>query len=535
MKAKPNGVTKRKAISKAVPAPTGGWNARDGLPSMAVNDAVLLRNWFPSTTSVDTRKGYEAITGQSITGYVETLMAYSGESTNKLFAASSNGTVYDVTTPDSLLLSELGDSITTESGDSILVGSAGSSASVTGFTNGRFQYVNFSTSGGNYLIACNGADDVRAYDGTSWTTPSLSGVTSADLIHVNAHKNRLWFVEENTLSAWYLGTQAIAGTASEFDLKSYATKGGYLMAMATWTIDAGYGVDDLAVFITSNGQVLVYRGTDPSSASTWAIVGVWEIGSPIGRRCFTKFAGDLLVITTEGVVPMSGALQSSRTNPRVAVTDKIRSAVSSAVASYGSNFGWQIIHYPAANQLYLNVPIAARTKVEQYVMNTITKAPCRFTEWNAGCWEVYQDELYYGGYQLVAKAWTGTSDGGDEIECEAVQAFSDLGKPGIEKRATMLGLVLYANGNPDLVGGVNVDYDTTPNSASLETQASIYGIWDSGTWNTSIWGPELDIRRSWNGAAGVGDMFAPTLNTSTDNVSVQWVDSTVIFEEGGLV
>ncbi len=96
-----------------LPAPVGGLNTRDGLTAMEPNEAVLLENWFPSSTSVDTRKGYAVQTGTSISGYVETLMAYSGETTSKLFAASSIGTIYDVTTADTLLVTEDDDFITT--------------------------------------------------------------------------------------------------------------------------------------------------------------------------------------------------------------------------------------------------------------------------------------------------------------------------------------------------------------------------------------------------------------------------------------
>src|SRR3990167_1562770 len=222
----------RKKVAKSItlPAPVGGWNSRDGLPSMAEDDAVLLENWFPASTSVDVRKGYIPWTA-SVQGYIETLMAYSGAATNKLFAASSVGTIYDVTTQDSFLTDEDGHFITTEYERILVIETAGSSVSLTGMSNGRFQYVNIATPGGNYIIICNGVDSVRSFDGTNWATPSITCVTSADLIHDNLHKNRLWFVEENTLSAWYLPVQSIAGAASELDLKSFATKGGYLMAM----------------------------------------------------------------------------------------------------------------------------------------------------------------------------------------------------------------------------------------------------------------------------------------------------------------
>jgi hypothetical protein len=200
------------------------------------------------------------------------------------------------------------------------------------------------------------------------------------------------------------------------------------MAMGTWTIDAGYGVDDLAVFVTSNGEVIVYKGTDPSSAATWSLVGVWQLASPISRRCFLKYSGDLLLLTLDGVEPLSGALQSSRTNPRVALSDKIQSAISDATTLYGSTFGWQMIHYPKAGFLLVNVPVSVGQQ-QQYVMNTITKAWANFTGWAANCWELLNDNLYFGGNTVVRKAWDTYADNMQPITGECKQAFSYFGSP----------------------------------------------------------------------------------------------------------
>lgn len=532
----------QKGRSKTItlPAPVMGWNARDSLADMEMDDAVNLVNFFPAPTFVAVRDGFIPWTG-ALSGSVETLMAYSGSTTNKLFAASSAGIIYNITSEDEFLTTESGDFITTETGDRIIVEASATTIDVTGLTNGRFQYINITTAAGNYIRAVNGADLSRVYDGTAWHADGdgspydITGVDSRTLIHINLHKFRQWFVQTGTLKAWYLPTGALGGAAVAFDLSAVARKGGYLMAMSTWTIDAGYGVDDLAVWITSNGEVIVYRGTDPSSATTWALVGVFEIGAPVGRRCLFKWAGDLLIITQDGVVPMSGALQSSRTNPKVAITDRIQYAMSNAVTAYGSNFGWQLIYFANGNQLYLNVPVLERSRQQQYVMNTITKAWCNFDGWEAGCWEIFEDELFFGSNGFVGKAWSSNDDAGEAIETNALQAFNYLGKPGIQKRATLFQPIFYTTGSPDVFGGVNVDFDTSVNASSLQVQTSPYALWDTGTFDQSMWGPDLDIRKAWNGAAGVGNAFAPTLNTSTAGMQLQWVNSTIVYEEGGIL
>ena len=506
---KPRPINAR-AVSQSIPAPVGGWNARDALAEMEPSDAVSLVNWFPSTTSVNLRKGY-TYQSTALNGTVQTLFAYTGGGTDKLFAATSSGNIYNCTT-------------------SGVVGAA----DVTGLSNGKWQYVNIATPAGTYLWTCNGADSPYTYDGTTWANPSISGVTGSQLIHVNLHKNRLWAIQTGTLKAWYLPVQSISGTMSSLDLSSFCTRGGTLMAMATWTIDAGYGVDDLAVFITSEGEVLIYRGTDPSSASTWALVGVYWIGAPVGRRCFVKLAGDVLLICQDGVLPLSGALQSSRVQPQVALSYKIQNAVSTAVTNYGSSYGWQLLPYPGNNMLILNVPVNTNAGQQQYVMNTITKSWCSFEGWPANCWELYQDLPYFGGNGFVAKAWNDTADAGAAIDATAIQAFNYFGNRTQLKRWTMMRPIFNVDGVPTLYANINVDFDTADTGAALAASAVSGGVWDTATWDSSAWGGP-SIMKNWQGVTGVGYCAAPLVKVAAMNFSVQWMSTDLVMETGGIL
>lgn len=46
-------VKKQNAEVQSVPAPVGGWNARDSLANMEITDAVQLENMFPTVNSVE--------------------------------------------------------------------------------------------------------------------------------------------------------------------------------------------------------------------------------------------------------------------------------------------------------------------------------------------------------------------------------------------------------------------------------------------------------------------------------------------------
>ncbi len=505
----------KRGSTASIPAPVGGWNARDALGAMPVTDAAQLTNWWPATSSVYMRYGYSQY-ATGLDGQCETLLVYNGLTADEMFGATDNGSIYDVTS-----------------------GGAVGAAVVSGLTNGRLQYTQITTTGGSFLMAVNGADKLQYYDGSTWTidggTYTITGVDTADCININLFKNRIWMVQKDTLDAWYLGTNTLQGAATKFPLGGVASLGGSLVAMATWTIDAGYGVDDLAAFITSKGEIIVYRGTDPSSANTFALVGVWQVGEPVGHRCFLKFGGDMLLITQDGVMPMSAGLQSSRLDPRVSLTDKIQFAVSTAVSLYGSNFGWQLVYFPKENQLYLNVPVQVGNTQQQYVMNTITKNWSNFTGWNANCWAIFDSNPYFGGDGYVGKAWDTFADDNTDIQATAIQAFSNFGNATVQKRFTLMRPVFYTNGSPNILGEINVDFDLSDTTSPLSASAIAYATWDSGVWDAAIWGSDTVLQQNWQGVTGIGYYAAPFIKVAAQGITVQWVNTTVVWEAGGIL
>jgi hypothetical protein len=494
----------------SVPAPVGGLNSRDSLAEMPPSDAVVMENFFPATTEVVLRKGYSNyVTGFS--GQVETLMVYSS-TVEKMFAICG-GSVYDAST----------------------AGTVGS-AVLTGLTNSRWQYCNIATPGGQFLSMANGIDGPRLYDGTSWTTPTITGVTPTNLNSPILFKNRQYFIEKGTLKTWYLPVLSIAGAASAIDMSSVAKLGGYIVAHETWTMDAGYGVDDYYVAVTNHGEIIVYQGTDPSSASTWALKGVWRLGAPVGARCLQKLGGDILIICQDGLMPLGAALQSSRVNPRVALTDKIQWSISEDISTYGGNFGWQSFYYPAENQLWLNVPTSTGSGQYQYAMNTVSSSWGKYIGFNANCLQLFNEQAFMGANGAVCKVWTGNNDNGATIRGRALQAFSNYGSPGQLKRFTMSRPIFRATGAPSVKGGMNLDFNLNVPVSDLNFSTSAYGQWDSGVWDLSVWGDTAySIYQDWQGVQGVGYYGAPQVYAATNGVDVRWVSTDVVFEKGQIL
>lgn len=583
---------RRSAVTASMAAPIGGWNARDSLAEMNPLDAVELVNWFPTPSDLTLRKGYtKSSTG--ITGNVETVLNYQAPTGATRFAAAGTK-IYNASVDPA-------------------------TEAVTGLSNARWQYVNMSTAGGDFIVACNGADPVHIYNGSYWysvatsttgqtistqtrggtgnltatvvtstahglvtgnqitmtgATPSefngtfrvtvtnsttftytmasapasdaspvgtytvtaITGVNSNTFANVNLFKNRLYFVQEDTMKFWYLDAGSVTGAAAEFDLGGFTKEGGYLQAMGTWTIDAGEGVDDYAVFVTSMGEIPVYSGTDPTDPTAWTLKGIWNIGPTFTRRCFFKWSGDLLLLTQDGLVPMASTLQSSRLDPRVNLTDKIFWAVSQATSAYSANFGWQIHYLAKANMLILNIPTDDGKK--QYVMHTITKAWAEFTNINAYCWEVSNEDIYFGSTGYVGKFWDGYSDAGTNIKGTVQQAYSYFESRGQLKRFTMIRpIFLTSNGVPTIAANVNIDFETQDvvGSVTFNPATVAAGKWDVGIWDSSLWGGGLVVNKIWQGVNGIGYSAGVYMKVASEDIEVHWASTDYVMERGGVI
>ena len=473
-----------------IPAPVGGWNAIDPVANMDPKYAPILINWVPRTSWIELRAGYNAwCQGLGTLGPVETLMAYKPVSgTQFLFAACGNN-IYNVSNQ------------------------AAPSLAIGGFSNNRWQYLNFDVPGGShYLYMVNGSDNPQLYDGTNWTTPTITGgPAQSTFFSIHSHQNRLWFIPNNSTAVYYLGASAISGAVSgNVDIGPFMTEGGYVVAMGTWTYNGGNGPQNLAVFMTSRGQCVIYTGTDPTSSTTWTLVGVFELPPPLGVRCFTQIGSDLGVITLQGVIPLSQALQLDTGAVRqVAITGRIQNAMLQAAALYQNNFGWQMISYPAQGLLFLNVPQQTNTSQVQYVQNFLNGAWTQFQGWNANCFETFNDQLFFGGNNgNVANAYQGPADLVSPIVADLQCAFNYFDNPGRIKRMTMIQPMLTTGGTIVPTLGVDVDFGTSTITAAVTSFTAAGAIYDTSTYDNSFYAQGPQAQALWQSVAAEGHALA---------------------------
>lgn len=534
------------AILANMPAPVKGLNTVDPLAMMDPGYGLSIQNFEATPQGLSTRQGFKTY-ATALPTSVTSLFPYHAKTStsSKLFAVSGSA-IYDVT-----------------------VAGAVGTAVVTGL-NASFPYwqsavMTNGTGGTSYMFCLNGSDTPRMFDGTSWTTCSTTGSPSAPgqfntvdnnstpvnlttLVDVLTHQQRLWFVKQNSTIAYYAPIAGAGGQLSAFDFGSFFPSGGNLRKLASWStnLDGVQGVQTVLVAISDHGDVVIFQGQNPATATTWGISGQFKIGSPVGRRCTTPMGGDLLVLTQDGLYPMSKYEMDERADKADALTYKISPTISNLVSTYSTTPGFETILYPGNDVLLLNVPQSLQSNNFQFCMNTQTMGWTQFTGWPAQCFCLFNDNLYFGGTNYVALAFQGYQDGatiagagGNNIVCTAMSAFTTLtdqiGSAGMKSVTQIKPYFVTGQSNPLIQIGVNTDFNLTPITGSATVSPATGAVWDNAIWDdpNATWVGSLTPNARWTGVAAWPANYVAVVVSLSATTYTLWSATDFMVTPGG--
>lgn len=511
----PQGPTAPAYQTDTIPAPVTGWNTLSSLADMPPTDAVVLDNWICRPDKILMRGGAQDwSTGYAGGQPVKSLIAYLSGVQKRMFACTDTG-IFDAT-------------------NQTVVGAA-----VSTITNGYGVGTNFATSAGQYLAFVNGTDPYRYYDGMTWTTVATftygaGTFNTALLVNIVPYKQRLFFAAVSDLNFYYLDPNGtITGTIKQFPLGQLCKRGGYLAGLDTWTIDGGSGVDELIVFVTSEGEAIVYSGTDPSNVASWKLVGIWYIGRPIGRKCTMKFGGDLLILTERGLFPLSKALQTASLDRTAAITNKIDPTFAQSAQSFSFVPGWEMTVHTTQSFLIVNIP---GTPKVQYVMQLQTGGWSRFTGWDASCILFYDGNLYYGTAGKVVQAAVGFNDFGGNILATAQGAYNYYDMRGKIKHVKLLRPNFQSTGPFQYSIGALADFQLLDPTSLVGIAAQGTSKWDVAQWDQAKWGSDLYTQNFWSSiAVRPAQSLSIYLQVQSNNVQIAHVATDTAFIPGGLI
>ncbi len=511
---RPNSQRVQTSQSIILPAPFRGLNQRDKQDMSPSGYAEELENFLPSQGEVYLRKGYQHhALGMAENQPVETLMTYTDGSNAHLFAAIGQK-LYDVTRAGNV-------------GEPVL----------NNLTHARWSYTQFANTSGRYLLCVNGVDGLKSYNGQEWKSLSLENINPQNLVYITQHKGRLWMIEKNTLNAWYLPIFAISGAANKLNLGALCKKGGKLIAVSNWTLDAGDGADDYLVFVTSQGECVVYAGINPDHIQSWSMVGIYQTDRPLGDRCLVKFGADLLILTQSGVISMTALLRSQ--NRLSSISELIRNRfIQHSQHANNTNLEWQILFYPEKSWLIVNTPIQNK-KNTQYIYHSILPPPdgwTSFTGQNAYCWAVHDHSLFFGGMGKVYQADIGNQDQDQPISGNIVWASSKMGMPN-KKKFNLARLYIRSDQKPNLLLSIQVDYQRKQIQTSPDFSLNTNKIadWDQALWDQEFWGGKPIAFSEWTTIPAIGHSASLHLNVHSTATEFSVISTEILFETGGIL
>lgn len=496
------------------PAPIRGWVLNENLATVQPAGARKLDNWFCTTTGIRVRGG--AVKHATLPAAVTFLATYN--STSDKFIATTAAGVFDIsapTTPTTVL-----------------------TAAVGGRTSGDYAAAQFGTAGGDFLYLVNGADKPLLFNGSTFTaidaasTPAITGVTTTLLSHVWSYANRLFFVEKNTMNAWYLPVTSIGGAAQSVSLAGVFKKGGALLFGATWSQDSGAGLDDKCVFVSTEGEVAIFEGTNPGSATDWRMAGLYQMPKPLGKNASTQAGGDLLIATEVGLIPVSAAIQ----NDLAALESK---AVSARIAPYWQkqartlSSGWQMVKAPRKGVMFVSLPGSA--DVSALAVNLLTGAWSRCTGWDARCLGFFNDAPYFGAADsCIYLMDSGGTDNGAIYTALYLGQHEQMGVYGRTKTVRQMRAMFQTGTSALAQVRALADYSETttappPVSAAISTAPK----WDVAKWDAAKWDGGVAVTMNegrWTAIGVTGSVIAPELQitfggTVTPQVELVAIDA----------
>jgi hypothetical protein len=500
--------------------PYGGLDLVSPIDNMDPSYALELVNVFPGPTAPITRKGYAQYVDltASNTG-VKTLIGYNKSDGTTELISVSNGAV-----------------------PKIYKTVAGVATDITGTTGITINKADMQAEQfGSRLYLVNGTDVMQVYDGSTvadstFTFPGGSGVTLADLINVASYKERLYFVQKNSMTFWYGNTQTVgASQLTSFDLQYVMKRGGNLLFAGSYTNQTGTSTTDLFWAISSEGEIVFYAGSSPSDTN-WALVARFLIGKPLGYRAFIRVNNDVWILTQQGIVPLSALFQSDPEQALNVVSFRVNPYIVtySAVLDFSSR--WHGMFWPQGRRVYINVP-QSEAQSTMLVYSIDTKGWCVYQLFDSednNTIAVADGVAYYGSnHGYIYTAESGYTDNNNTITFNGRTAFSFYGSRGNYKAFKDIRPLLKTKRGLTMSIGLDTDFQRRLTVDTVSTGVAVTTPWGS-PWG-SPWASPTEYLFNRYAVRGQGHSAAVRFGGSVNSAECQIFGFEIRFDQGGQV
>lgn len=492
-----------------MPPPYSGLDLVSPIDEMDPSFALELVNVVPTAGAPEVRKGYVENSDTATAAPLKTLRGFPLQNgTTKLIGVAS-GKIWDCST----------DPATDITGATVIT----SDDMSTEVFNNR-------------LFLCNGVDNVQVYDGTTVADSTFTGATLSDLINVSSYKERLYFVEKDSLKMWYGGVRSISGALTDYNFESIFREGGYLLFAGSYTNQTAAASQDLFFACSSEGELLFYSGTYAGDPTTWGIVARYYIGRPLGYNAFIRINQDVWILTQQGIVPISALFAGDPAQAINTVSQRINPLISQAASQLPFSYRWHGMFYPLGRKVFVMLP-SSDEAANLLVYSLDSKGWTKYQLANSGhciSMAIADGAPYYGSAAgKVYEAETGYQDAGEPITFSGRTAFSFYGSRGNYKVFRDIRPLLKSIGGQSLALGLDTDFKRRPIVESVTIPSTSYTPWGS-PWGSPWSGGEEYLYNRF-ATKGQGHSAAIRFGGSVDDYACQILGFEIRFELGGQV
>jgi hypothetical protein len=353
---------------------------------------------------------------------------------------------------------------------------------------------------------------------------------------VLSHMQRLFFADRTNLALYYLPLQQKSGALKELPLNALFRRGGSIAAIYSWTVDGGAGIDDQLVIFSTNGEAVIYNGTDPDSVDAWNLTGIFRFDAPMSMKSVVQYGGDLFVFVSTGFVPMSTMLRAE--GEQLGAPDKnVADLFTELTNGKSQYFGWQALLDYNHGWAILNFPTGAPNVYRQMVRFMPDPVWATWSGVPSRCWQWVNKRLFCGSddgilYEMTRAA---LSDAGRPITADLQPSWSSFNTAAI-KAFKMVNPYIISDGAPRPYVDIKVDYDTSlPFNQPDVSTATLGGVWDTATWDVDFWAQLPRAQMLWQGVAKIGRVAAPRVRVSIVDCQFSLAGFDVLYEKGAAV
>ena len=208
----------------------------------------------------------------------------------------------------------------------------------------------------NYVLIADGNGLPLRFNGAEFSTATFTataGPDPAECDGILSHHDRVYLWKTGGPLEFLVGdVGAVQGAMSRFPLARLGNITGSIRAMSSLTIDAGHGMNDVLLIVTTTGDMVLYEGFDPTDPNDWRLLGRIKGAAAISPRAITQVGADAWMLTPQGPISVGQAVRQSVLALVTDVSQPIADEITALIESGDAD--WQMFTASDGSMVVIN-------------------------------------------------------------------------------------------------------------------------------------------------------------------------------------